>query len=191
MLSELKEFYDMLDRIEKASKKIPRLAAIEARNFSVNRFKAQNWIGDTTQPWPKRKANRSKRKGRAILIKSGRLRRSIRIIHVDQQRAVIGTDVPYAQIHNEGFRGQETVKAHTRNLTTTSREGTGVYSIKTKRERTKRVKTISGQTQVKSFTRNMNMPKRQFIGASPFLEKKLNRLMIAQLNRAVKGNTNY
>ena len=53
------------------------------------------------QSWrPRKKADT----GRAILVKSGRLKRGIRAIPLSNlQEIKIGNDVPYAQAHNEGL----------------------------------------------------------------------------------------
>ena len=52
---------------------------------------------------------------------SGRLKKSIRRIRVTQNSVTIGTDVPYAQIHNEGGTIKKTVsvKSHRRKMNTT------------------------------------------------------------------------
>jgi phage gpG-like protein len=171
-MNETREYFAMLDRVAAAANKLPRRAATEAVNFSKERFRKQNWVDYTTQPWKPRKPawqKQSKRRGqRAILIDTGRLRRSIRVVHVDSHRAVIGTDVPWARVHNEGFRGQvkQNIAAHTRS---------GGVTRKSHR--------------VKSHTRTINqhIPQRQFIGASAVLQARLVRLGVSEINKAIKG----
>lgn len=145
--------------VTNAIRALPNKLAAEAVNFSKQRFVQQNWVDNTTTMWPKRKKTDA---GRAILVKSGRLKRSIRKLAVYSDCIIIGTDVPYAKIHNDGFRGVEQAKAHSRK----SKKGKAY--------------------QVKSFTRPINMPKRQFIGASAVLTAKLDRLATAELIRAIK-----
>jgi phage gpG-like protein len=83
-------------------------------------------------------------------VSSGRLRRSLRK-QVRGNIIFISTDVPYAEIHNEGGTIQATanVPQHSR-------------------------KTKKGKSQVKAHTRRINikMPRRQFMGESAFLNKR-------------------
>jgi phage gpG-like protein len=165
MVHGLNKYYDLLDRVSRTIDTLPRRAATEAVNFSKERFKQQNWVDTATHPWKKRKPIKSESRRssqRAILVKSGRLRRSIRTTYVDKDMAKIGTDVPYARIHNEGFRGRvsQRVRAHTRN-----------------------------GHKVESFNRviNQHIPQRQFIGNSAILEKRIQRLITAEIMRAIKG----
>lgn len=156
--------------------------------FYKQRFQEQAWADNTTQPWAKRKPGAKRNRGRAILIDTGRLRRSIRVISATQSSVTIGTDVPYARAHNEGFRGTVTVPAHTRSKYEKLKVGTGVFSIKTKNERTRTEKRAveGGDITVKSYTKRMNLPRRQFMGASATLNKQINRLITAEINKALK-----
>lgn len=169
MLQETREFILMADRVTKAIDKLPARIATEAVNFSKDRFREQNWTDHHTQPWKRRKSVKNetnRRAGRAILIDTGRLRRSIRKVEANNRRIIIGTDVPYAQAHNDGFRGRisQRVRAHTR-------------------------KTRKGSTaNVKAHSRilNLNIPRRRFIGQSALLDKKLVRLIVLEIKRAAK-----
>lgn len=156
--------------------------------FSKQRFREQAWTDATTQPWQKRKAGAKRNTGRAILKDTGRLQRSIRVVSVTPSSVTIGTDVPYAQAHNEGFRGTQNVPAHTRNRYAKVKTGSGVYSIKTQKERqrTSKVKVEGGEIKVKAFTRRMNLPKRQFLGNSQVLTNQIKRLVTAEINKALK-----
>lgn len=156
----------LFNNVSEAIRGIPQVVATEAVNFSKERFVAQNWVDFNTQPWAKRKRRRGgKQRNRgAVLVSSGRLKRSIRKILVTTDMVVIGSDVPYAQIHNDGFRGCETVKAHKR-------------------------KDKSGRKKdVRSHTRNMNMPRRRFLGESSVLTKRIERVCTANIMRAIKNS---
>lgn len=108
MQPDFKHFIRICDNINRTITRIPHKAAVLAVNFSKERFIKKNWLDDREYPWPKTK----KRKG-STLIKSGRLKRSIRQVHVGADYAIIGTDVPYARAHNDGLtvEGTETVRA--------------------------------------------------------------------------------
>jgi phage gpG-like protein len=84
-----------------------------AKNFFVENFRKQGFDDKTVQRWKPRKRTTYKTKSgkvvddttRAILVKTGDLRRSI--IRVPNRSALnvkIQTDLPYAKVHNEGLR---------------------------------------------------------------------------------------
>ncbi|MES2732875.1 MAG: phage virion morphogenesis protein [Bacteroidota bacterium] len=58
--------------------------------------------GTKAYKYPKRKG--TNRRTRAILIGagSGRLKKSIRVTQITNTEVAIGSDVPYAEVHNEG-----------------------------------------------------------------------------------------
>jgi phage gpG-like protein len=88
--------------------KAPAALGIDAVNFFVGSFKKQGWQGAGFQPWAKRSNsswNKKNNAGRSVLIQSGRLRRSIRVTAATTRTVTIGSDVPYARAHNEGFKG--------------------------------------------------------------------------------------
>jgi phage gpG-like protein len=120
---DISDFVRKMDNLTRVYGQIPGRAATIAVNFSKERFRAQNWLDSRTEPWVKRKEGRRlarKNRGRAILVKSGRLKRSIRKIYVGSNRAIIGSDVPYAAVHNYG----------------SEKQSTGTYNIRTRRENT-------------------------------------------------------
>ena len=67
------------------------------------------------------------------------------------------------------------MRAHTRHTYTTMREK---YASRTGKERarTKRVETGKSYT-VRSHTRHMQLPQRQFMGSSQMLDRKLDRIV--------------
>lgn len=139
---------------------MPEQIGMLAVNFSKQRFVEQNWLYTTAEPWQPRKRKRRGGKARqngAVLVDSGRLKRSIRIISTTPLSVTIGTDVPYAQIHNDGFSGVQSVKAHTR----------------------------KGKN-VRAHRRKMKMPKRKFIGNSAALMLEIEKFIIEQINGVLK-----
>lgn len=160
--------HTIADHFAKVLRTAPRLLGNDALNFFLDSFKRQGWQGATFQPWAARK-NKTNNKGRAILVQSGRLRRSPRIISTTAETATIGTDVPYAQAHNEGFNG----------------------SVKQNVKAFDRKSAIGKIVAVRAHARTiqMSLPKRQFMGDSPVLTKQLinrltNELMKAANNKA-------
>ncbi len=175
---------DLQSRFKQLLLYAPGMLGNDAVNFFLDSFKRQAWLGNRLEPWAKRRVNK-RRPGRAILVDTGRLRRSIRITRVSQGNVYIGTDVPYAKAHNEGFRGTVQVKAHKRNKYTKSRIGTGKFT-KTGKERTKTISSVSGSSMVKAHTRKVNIVQRQFMGTSPYLTRQLQRRLSAELMKAMR-----
>lgn len=155
----------LFNTVSQAISAIPQLVATEAVNFSKARFVQQNWIDTNTEPWRKRRTSRSSkaRNSGAILVDSGRLKRSIKKILVSSSIVVIGTDVPYAQANNDGYRGSVAVKAHKR-------------------------KSMLGKTyDVKSHNKKVNIPKRRFVGQSAVLNNRIERVCTARIMQAIKS----
>ncbi|WP_312310980.1 phage virion morphogenesis protein [Empedobacter brevis] len=151
------------------------MAAIEAVNFSKERFVQKNWIDRSRTAWKKRK-----RKDRgSLMVKSGRLKRSIRKLSYTRNSVTIGTDVPYAQIHNDGGTINKTVrvKSHSRKITKRGR------SERTGRVLKKRVS--NGTTTVKSHTRKMKLTyhERKFLGQSALLLRRIERLTQREIDK--------
>jgi len=154
-------FIEQLNRLAKVQKNLPTKMGAVAVRFSKERFQQKNWLDRTREPWKKRQ-----RKDRGTLMnRTGRLKRSIRKIEVGRDYIVIGTDVPYAEAHNEGATVKETVaiKEHTR-------------------------RTRTGRSTVKAHTRKMNvsLPPRRFIGESAILGRRIERLIENELKNALK-----
>jgi len=177
-MEETAEFNALVESLKQLVTTLPDSIAVVAVNFSMDRFRAQNWVDHTTHPWKPRNpkpawGKKRERPGRAILVKSGRLRRSVRIVSVSPNQIVIGSDVPYARIHNDGFRGkiEQNVREHSRRVKRGNKEKTVVVSAH-KRQL------------------NINMPQRRFMGASATLEQKLNRFVKAEFLRVIKQFNN-
>lgn len=160
-----KSFAAIIDDLTRAINALPARVATLAVNFSKERFVKQNWHDSSEKPWEKRHGRRrggDKRQNGAVLVDSGRLKRSIRVISANKERIIIGTDVPYAEIHNEGFDGQQNVRAHQR------------------RSRNGKVHTV------RAHTRRMSMPERRFLGESQELANRIENLMETELKKALQ-----
>lgn len=168
-------------KLQKSLGTLPTVLVNEAVNWTKENFRRQGFPGSSFQSWPARK-NNGKATGRGILIKSGRLSRSPRMISTGPLRATFGTDVPYAAAHNNGFRGTVNVKAHKRNKIGTIRVSTGKTGQPFKNK-----KSIVGRGDVKAHQRQMNLPRRRFIGYSPVLQSILRRKAIVHIARDLKA----
>ena len=131
----LKDIQVFKPQLEKA---VDAMGVLAANHFTTS-FRNQGFTDETLEMWkPRKRTERSRMGNRAILVKSGRLRRSIRTKRFGLLAVKILTDVPYASVHNNG-----------------ERSGRG---------------------------RGFKMPKRQFIGYSGVLNRKI----ISKLDVTIK-----
>ena len=99
-----------MDKVEKRVRKQLQASLVlmgrTAKTFFYDNFRKQGFDDKTLTKWAARKRD-DKRAGRAILVKSGDLRRSIRFDNVNKNNLSvrIATDLPYAKIHNDGLMG--------------------------------------------------------------------------------------
>ena len=159
------DFFKRLQKVNKPSfmMRLVNRSGVIAVNFSKERFVKKDWLNGTSrQNWDKRKkADRG-----SLMVRSGRLKRSIRKMSEGDYFVYVGTDVPYAQIHNEGGDINKTVTVRTHSRTRKGRTET-----------------------VKSHRRKMNikMPKRQFLGDSNALAKRLERFANVEINNEIQN----
>ena len=151
--------------VDKAFKEAIQIVAKDAVITFRKNFSKEGFADDVFQPWQARKKETRKSRGKKILTNSGRLRRSIRYAsRIGGYSALVFTDVPYAEIHNEG--GKLNRKGGTREVFRgdTMKVGSGRFSIKTRKEGTKTLKinTIESYRGKRWWQRSDRMPKRQF-----------------------------
>lgn len=164
------------DALAQAFRDLPAIVGNEVINFTLENFEKQGWQGNSFEPWEKRKNPTTWGKkddtGRALLVKTGKLKRSIRILAIDQDKVSIGVggaDVPYAKAHNEGFKG------------------TVIQNVSEHIRRDKNLKNIK----VSAFKRTIkqNIPKRKFIGSaedSSVLNDRIKKVCIDEIKNAMK-----
>lgn len=142
--------------MEKLFKALPTIAGNMALNFYNDSWRREGFVGDRFKKWARRARPDADTRSRRLLVKSGNLRRSLRM-KVSGNQVTIYTDIPYAQIHNEGGKvsGTANIKAHTR-------------------------RTGGKRVQVRAHSRQVNftVPQRQFMDVpgseiSPFLRRRI------------------
>ncbi len=158
LLSDLK---NILQRIKN---EVPNKVAQAVQNHFLDNFKKESFDG---QAWQKRK---NQDEGRNLLVKSGALRKSIRIARATWQKIVIASDVPYAQIHNEGGITHPTVTPKMRAFAWQKYKQTGQSKWK-----------AIALTKKSKLT--VPIPKRQFMGMDNGLNAKINTEIKNTLNR--------
>ena len=164
---------------------------VEAKEeFDMN-FKREAFF---TEKWKRRKGDTDETRG--LLVQSGTLRRSIRSRIMEGGKGVeITSSVPYAKIHNEG--GSITV----------TRRMKGYFWIKYRQAvgriaRTKAGKARNGRKNrqisrdaefykamaLKKTGSRIMIPRRQFIGRHPDLEKLLDEIAMENLKKVFNDN---
>lgn len=184
-MNETKAIKAVEQAIRRAVPQLPLIMGNEAVNYVLDNFRAQGYIDGGVHNWPGRK-NDVRAKGRALLVRSGRLRRSIRITALTADSATIGSDVPYAKAHNEGFRGTVQVRAHNRRIISRRRVGTGKYTKKGK-ERTQIQESVKKTVLVRAHPMKMNTPQRRFIGPAKELYQRVGNAVTNHLQTAIKN----
>jgi phage virion morphogenesis protein len=90
--------------LKDAKTKIPVLVSNNSKNFFLQSFRNQGFTDNSLEKWQKRD-NRSRRNsGRAILVDTGALRRSIKVSQSSFNKIVITSNLPYASVHNYGLK---------------------------------------------------------------------------------------
>lgn len=177
-----------IKQAQQATNSLPVVLGNTALNFALDNFRNQGFLNHTLQRWPNRKPTWKKdtRPGRNLLIDTGRLRRAGRIVYLTPESVTLGWDVPYAKAHNDGLRIGliQTVKAHTRGK---------FYHDEVSAPGARKAKytaTRVGDTSVNAHTRriNQNIPRRQFIGDSPYLRTKMVREGTAHFMKYIRTN---
>ncbi|MFN7611260.1 MAG: hypothetical protein ACK5QX_10060 [bacterium] len=161
--------------LRKLKNDMPILVGNECVNFALDNIRAsQDAFG---RPFKVRSPKAKRNKGRKLLIDRGDGRRSIRILRATAAVIEI-TANDYMEAHNTGVNKTVTISGHTRTKSTRVSEGTGVFSVRSKRERTRTRRVASGSYSVKTHSRKMNLPQRTFLAPGPRLKARITRLLI-------------
>jgi phage gpG-like protein len=161
-------FKEILRRYTEFKRRIWRIIGQQAVNFFKDNFTRQGFLdGGHVNAWRKRDKrsefmSRKTRKTakRGLLISTGRLRKSIRIVNWGQNFATVGTDIKYARIHNEGGIITQKVTAKQRAFFWR------MFYI---------TKDEIWQSMALSETIRIRIPKRKFMGSSTDLAKEISR----------------
>lgn len=180
-----KQVAQMVSDFKRFRARLPQRVGTEAVAFFKQSFRRQGWIDKGgVEKWKRRKHDDRKSRSRGILMLRGTLRRSIRIVNKTANSVTVGTDVPYAQIHNEGGHIQATVRvrAHRRKGSTYTRYAQSDIATRRSVGR-KRIGRSGGE--VKAHTRKMNLriPQRRFMGQSRFFERRIQMQTERELKR--------
>lgn len=147
--NEVKQKYQQLK--SNLTKEVGELAASHFKeNFRKQAFDGEKWK-------PRSKADKNSKK-RNLLVKSGRLRRSIRRLRTTARSVTVGSLLPYADIHNEGGQINQNPSEQQRKF----------FWAKFKETKNELWKRLATTKEIK-----IKIPKRQFIGYSRELNSKI------------------
>jgi phage gpG-like protein len=146
---------------------IPEVSRV-ALKFFRERFRRSAWQDTSTEPWKKTKdlEGENPERKRGILIKSGALVRSIRVVAKRGNMLKIATDRPYAKLHNEGGTIKKTVSVR-----------------KHTRRRFYKKEVVYVDVSKHSRKMNLTMPPRRFLGNSAFLNRYISLAIYAHFKR--------
>lgn len=154
-ISELSDFLkDIPDRILSDAADI---VAHTATKGYIDNFITKSF---DTNPW---KPAKNPKRNNSLLIDRGHLWHSVKPTVITNERVVISAGnsekdtINYARVHNEGFQGNVTIPAHRRGK--------------------------NKATPVKSHTRHMNIPQRQYMGNSKEINKDIHDAIEAHIKQ--------
>ena len=161
------------------SKRLPALAGDIALETFDGSFKRQGWIERRSlKKWmPRKNKDRSRAGKRAILIKSGRMRRATRKKLPGKKQVAIINDTPYARAHNEGATIQQEII-----ITKKMRKYFWAMYYETQDDKWKAMALMK-----KPIKRKFQLPGRQFMGVSPFLEDRIIKNIEAEIKKIFKS----
>jgi hypothetical protein len=193
-----------LKQAEQKARKALEAAIVDVGNtakvFFVESFRKQGFDDQSVQKWKKRQVSerkgrgskksaaelgtvRSVKAGRAILVKTGDLRRSIKRNPANRAALSIkiSTDLPYAKVHNDGETINVSGRKGSGTITRSIRGSAGFKDGKFTRGRAKKV-TFQGK-EYTTGAYSIKMPKRQFMGDSYNLNKKVKAVIVKRLDK--------
>ncbi|SMG35597.1 phage virion morphogenesis protein [Sphingobacterium psychroaquaticum] len=164
-------FHAFQQKIEQAQQRLPDIIGTEVLNSALDNFRDESFFGDK---WPARKDKKNTRK---LLVKTGALQRSPRVIRSQPGLVTVGSDVPYASVHNNGEEISRNARSETfiRNRHTKGKKK-GLFS---------RGITRGQGFSFKAYT--YSMPRRRFFGAHPKLKEHLQQIIKEEFQNALKG----
>jgi len=176
-------------RIQKAITRLPNEIGKTAVKFFTDRFRAEAWTDRSAERWKPRKHDYGQKK-RKILTKSGRLKRSIRILQKSNNNVIVGSKLPYAAAHNKGMTLHPRVSQKMKQFAWRK-----YYQNVGKNGEVKKQGSATGASMWKAIALKkvgekltVKLPKRKFIGNSALLNRKIERTMIDEIQNAINQN---
>jgi phage gpG-like protein len=195
---------DMKGLMQRAPMAIGRIAI----NFMEENFEKggyQDREGGGITKWEPRKFNDGSGRGVLIGKQSGRLMKSGTIFKADQKSVIVGVPddiAEYGKIHNEGGTTHPKVTDEMRKFAwfkyyqetgKGKKNGAKVKKVSggKKAEESERAKFWKGLALTKKKVLNVVLPKRQFLGNSPELGRRVKVFYITLFKQSLRNNTTF
>jgi phage gpG-like protein len=148
-------------------------------------FEKGGWQADEglVEPWKPRKNDEGKGRGVLIGKQSGRLMKSGKIFKADPESVVVGVPdniAEYGKIHNEGGDINVPVTPQMKKFFWAQ------YYKQPKKKRDESKWKFMALTKKKQF--RVSLPRRQFLGVSPALTKRIVKFFNESFSQNLKGN---
>lgn len=163
-------------RLKDVFKKLPKVAGNAALNLFKDSWRRQGFIDRRFERWSKRRGQQSG-KSRAVLVKSGALRRSLRM-RAGNDYFEIYSEMPYAKAHNEGATIIQTVTPRQKKFFW------AMYYKELKYGGYSQASMWKGMAMSKTLT--IKIPKRKFMGPSWLLEQRIITHLELALRHAIQ-----
>ncbi|WP_410221924.1 phage virion morphogenesis protein [Pedobacter sp.] len=163
-------FLEFQARVEKVQGLLGEVVGNVVINDALDNFRNESFDNVKWQ------ARVNKKNTRHLLIKSGTLRRSIRIISTTMTSVVVGSDIPYAAVHNYGEEINRYARTETfvRNRYKVGPKGKMFGGMGAFKKGTSTGRGLSFRAY------SYNMPKRTFLGLTAKLENKIKQAIDEQ-----------
>ena len=176
---------EKLASLQKMKSTLPTVLGKRIKNFTLEAFRKQGFTDSGFTKWKPRKKNKDA--GRAILVKTGKLRRSIKVSRANWTRVVVGSyGVAYAQIHNEGgeiSKSASSTVIHFKRVDELRKMGKNGKLTSFMGSKFSKKRGSHFAQKVSIGAHSINMPKRQFIGRSQRLERELKGIIDGQFRK--------
>lgn len=159
-------FKQFEQKLQRVNQRLSKIIGTEIINSATDNFRTESFEG---KKWKARKDKSNKRK--LLIGKTGQLWRSPRIVMSSLNRVEVGSDLPYADIHNRGGNINRAARSelfvrnrHSRGKLGKMFGGMGAF----------RKGTTPGKgLEFKAYT--ITIPQRQFLGVGIKLKRKLEK----------------
>jgi len=180
MANEARKLQMAQVKLQKSLNDFVVVMGTDAKNHFVRSFRNQGFEDASVEKWEPRKRATYRRKSgkvvddtnRAILVKTGDLRRSIKVLNKSYRSITLGSDLPYSKIHNDGGIIH---KNASKNLMYYREVSTNILTRKTNKRFAKQRgrNKATHAMEINIGEHDIKMPKRQFIGHSKKLIDQL------------------
>lgn len=154
---------------------LPNIVADEIIDWVLDNFESQSFEGKAWAPRKDRDGSR------ALLVKTGRGRRSIRVIRKDSKQVSIGTDSDYMIAHNDGAEITRVITPRMRKFFWAMHYK---YEVDLDNNLTETFENSKWKwLALKKGPITFTMPQRQFLGPSDELDNRLREAIEYELNK--------